>query len=381
MPTSYQGFATPDFERAASTTLADHIRELEDASTRNFPALAQLQSSGRITYNHVGRGFDWPVKYRIHQVEGNDFTTPRNWVQRNLFKIAALEYRGYQVVESMYENEFLANRGEAAIVKIYDDFITRLDDSIKQVLGKEVYRDGSAVGAEQFWHGFETLFKQTGTIDTTAAAPSIASRAANQADIVGAPSGSYATLNMALADAGGDWDSGIWPEGDGDPEVDYWAPMIVMTDSTNAIFTAGSKIQEAFRYAIIHCQKNATLDMQLTTGLLSRELYFKFENELDDKETINVEAEHNLRKLGFTNVINFEGIEFTFDSAIQANVGYGYSFRNCELRSQYGMLLASEGPMYDIDTQSYKGVVKTRSNKKYRSPRNFVKWMPFASFV
>ena len=71
MVAGYQGYSNTDWARAAATTLADNIRELEDATTRNYPGLAQMEASGRISYNHGGRGFDWPVQYRKHNVEGN----------------------------------------------------------------------------------------------------------------------------------------------------------------------------------------------------------------------------------------------------------------------------------------------------------------------
>jgi hypothetical protein len=64
---------------------------------------------------------------------------------------------------------------------------------------------------------------------------------------------------------------------------------------------------------------------------------------------------------------------------VPTGVGYGLNYNLCELRSMYGQLLKSEGPEYDIDTQSYKAVVSTLSNFKWKSPRNFFKLMTIAA--
>jgi hypothetical protein len=375
MPAGYQGYSPTDWARAAATTLAHHITTLEVATTRNFPALSQIEASGRISYNHSGRGFDWPVQYRIHNVEGNTGETQRNFVRRNLFKTAALEYRGYQTTDAMYHAEFVQNKGPEGIVKVFDNFVDRLRMSLRQVLGKEIYSNGNASGNEKFWHGMETLFGTNGTVKVDTGAQ----RASNQADKNGYPSSTYATLSTELGAAGGEWESGsVWPEGDGDPEYDYWSPMIVVSNSS--VF---QDILEAFRYGILHCQKNATLEEQMTTAVLSRDMFFTALNKLDDKEEIQIQpgGDYSLRSLGFKNTFGYDGVEFTFDSAISGTKGYGYNYMNCELRAQDDSLLRPEGPEYDIETQSYQAVISTLSNKKYSSPRNFIKWVPHTAIV
>lgn len=373
MPTGYQGYTNTDFARAAATTLAENIRELEDATTRNFPALAQLEATGRISYNHGGRGFDWPVQYRKHNVEGNTGETQRNFVRRNLYKTAALEYRGYQAVDSMYHKELKENSGPEGVIKVYNSFVERITTSIRQALGKECYTDGSASGNEKFWHGLESMFATNGTVNISTGAQ----RAANTADIVGYPNDTYATLSTVLGNYGGEWESGsIWPDGDGDTEYDFWSPLVV-----NTSYTGFANLTEALRYAIITVQRNATLDEQMSTGVLSRSLYRTALNLLDDKEEIQIQpgGDYSLRALGFKNTFSLDGMEFTFDSALAGSIGYGYSYSNCELRAMDEQLLRPEGPEYDINTQAYNAVVSTLSNFKYKSPRNFIKWAPSTS--
>ncbi|MGH7127571.1 MAG: hypothetical protein ACREIV_03315, partial [Planctomycetaceae bacterium] len=66
---SYKGFNPVAFARSSSTTLAHHIREVEESMLRNYQLGALLESAGRIEYNKSGEGFDWPVEYRLHNVE------------------------------------------------------------------------------------------------------------------------------------------------------------------------------------------------------------------------------------------------------------------------------------------------------------------------
>ena len=96
-------------------------------------------------------------------------------------------------------------------------------------------------------------------------------------------------------------------------------------------------------------------------------------NLIDDKERIAISSENSLRALGFKNVLNFDGIEVSWEAAIASGVGYGLNYDNMELKSMDDALLRSEGPEYDIHSQSFNAVVSTLSNMKFSSPRNFFK--------
>ena len=99
---AYKGFNPVAFARTSATTLAKHIREVEESMLRNFQMGALLESAGRVNYNNSGEGFDWPVQYRLHNIEGNTGETARNFARRNLWKTASLEYSGYHVPATMY---------------------------------------------------------------------------------------------------------------------------------------------------------------------------------------------------------------------------------------------------------------------------------------
>ena len=200
---AYKGFNPVAFARTSATTLANHIREVEESMLRNFQLGALLESAGRVNYNNSGEGFDWPVQYRLHKVEGNTGETQRNFARRNLWKTANLEFRGYQTTDAMYYREFRSNKGPEGIVKVFDKFVERLETSMTQAFGGEYYVDGSASGNEQSWHGLESMFALNGTVTATSGAQ----RTANAADIVGYPNDSYAALSTVLGNYGGENES------------------------------------------------------------------------------------------------------------------------------------------------------------------------------
>jgi len=372
---AYKGFNPVAFSRTAATTLANHIREVEESMLRNYQMGALLEAGGRVNYNNSGEGFDWPVQYRLHKVEGNTGETQRNFARRNLWKTASLEFRGYQTTDSMYYREFRSNKGPEGVVKVFDNFVERLETSLTQGLGGEYYVDGSASGNEQSWHGLESIFVLNGTVNSTSGAQ----RSANAADIVGYPNDTYAALSTVLGNYGGENESSqYWPDGIADAEYDFWSPLVVNYTPTHADLPASTNTwagqgDEAMRYAIINAQRNTSKNGQITNILLSRDLYMGLLNIIDTKERIQISSEQSLRALGFKNVLNFDGIEVSWEAAIASGVGYGINYDNMELKSMDESLLRSEGPEYDIHSQSFNAVVSTLSNLKFSSPRNFFK--------
>lgn len=368
---TYQGYNRQAFERSSSTTLAKHITEVEDAIRRNFKFLALLESAGRVSFNHSGEGFDWPVRYRIHNVEGNTGETPRRFERRNLWKKAKGEFRGYQATDMMYEKEFQSNKGPEGIIKVFNGMTTRIDESIRYVMGTQFFNDGSLPQNADFWEGLETLFKTNGTLNITDGTQ----RTANAADKVGYPDGEYAGIDMELGFYGGDNQAGLrWPDGVADPEFDFWSPLVVCYDST--AFSGSSHTfllqgREAMRYGMLAQQRNGTLEDQLTQFWLAKNLYNDFLNSNDSKEEIQVQSNYSLRALGFTSVM-FDGVEVTWEATVPADRGYGISLMNTELLCMYPTLLVPEGPEWSMDDQAYRAVVSTLSNLKYKSPRNYL---------
>ena len=370
---AYKGFNSQAFARSSATTLAKHIAEVEESMARNFAFGALLESQGRIMYRQGGEGFDWPVQYRFHNVEGNTGETTRNFARRNLWKTASLEYRGYQTTDSMFMKEFKANRGPEGIVKVFDNFAERLTSSMENALGTEYYIDGTTAANNQAWHGINSMFGATQTLHITAGT----ARTANAADKVMWPSTTYAGLLTNLGNYGGENESGqIWPEGLADSEYDFWTPLIVAYDSSafgGSADTFAAQGDEVMRYAIIHAQRNTSQSGQVTNIMLARNLYMDLLNLVDDKERIVISSENSLRALGFKNVLNFDGLEVTWEAGVPSGVGYGMNFNTIDMRCMDDTMLEVEGPHYDYHSQSFNAVVSTLSNLKFASPRNCFK--------
>lgn len=372
---AYQGFSPVDWARPIHTTLADHIREVEPAMLRAYKFGALLQENGQVSYNNDGRGLIWPVQYRLHDVVGNTGYTPRNFAPTNLWLTANLPYRGYQATDSISKRELKENRGESAIVRVFDGFSSRIEQSLKQKLGPQYYIDGTLAANAEFWHGLESMFGINGTLNIGTGAQ----RAANAADMVGYPSQTYAGLNTELGYYGGENESGaVWPNGVADPEFDFWSPLV--WNATSSAFAASTHTfagqgDEVMRYAIVHQSRNTTESGQTTNIWLSRNWYIQFCQLQSVKEQIVVGAgaQTPLRALGFRDVISFHGVEVSHEAAIPANTGYGMNIKDVELRCLDDAMFDVDEPEYDIDTQQFKCAVGTLSNLKFNSPRNFFK--------
>jgi hypothetical protein len=384
----FLGSSNTDWARTIATTTAEHIAESEVSWMKAFQMLALLESAGRITYNHGGRGFDWDVEYRAHQIYGNTGETPRNFARRNLWKKAVLPYRGYQVDDAISNKELAENKGEAAKIKLVDGFVNRLEKSIKHGLGTEVYIDGNATGNETSWHGLFSIFNTNGTTTVTSGAQ----RSANAADVVGYPNDTYAGLTTGLGDYGGEAGDSVWPLGVCDPEFDFFSPLVVCPNSTNAAAfpsstdTWAGAADEVLRYSILQSQRNNSISGGVTNFFLNRESYGAFLNLIDNKEQIRITRGEgtSLVALGFKNITEFDGVEISWEAGVPSTSpssytnaskvvrGFGFNYNNVELLSMNDTMFAVEGPDYDIDTQMHKYVVGTLSNLKLASPRNFV---------
>lgn len=375
MPPTYMGVSSADTLRTMNTTLQDILRDEEDAMLRNYKLTALLQQQGKIVMNCSGRGMIWPVQYKLAALEGNTGQTARNFAPVDYFKNAELPYRGYQATDQMFEREKMENRGEAAVVQVYEKMVERLLESCRQGIGPEVYVDGESTGNTQSWHGLESMFGINGTINSSTGAQ----RSANAADFVAYPSDTYAGLSTILGTYGGDQESGVvWPNGVADPEYDFWAPLIVNATCTGfapSTHTFAGQGDDVLRFAFAHAARNTGRSGSIETCILARNFWIDFKNLIDSKEQINIVkgGGDGLVSLGFKDVINFDGVEVTTDPAVSSSIGYAFNVQNIELRCMYDQLFRAEGPEYDIDTQSYKVVAGTLSNLKFKSPRNFIK--------
>jgi hypothetical protein len=362
--------SSTDWARSIATTIINHLREEEIASLRKYKVFAALEGSGNIRTNMSGRGFDWEIQYRNHTPSGNNGETPRTFARQNLWKRAELEYRGAQVTDAIYKREMLENRSAQALVNVAGKMASRLLTSMEQYLAREWVKDGYMSGNELRFHGIESFMGTNGTVNINDGTQ----RSANAADPFCYPSDSYAGLSTVLGAYGGAQKSGVWPNGEADPEFDFFSPVIVnYTSSYFGATTWKDNCSKAIREALHQTRRNDTKEDQVDMVLLDRRLFIDMLNTLDAKERVIVSRTNGLRSYGFTDVFEFDGCEHSAENSIPANTGYGLAIGNMELLCMENQLMVSEGPFYDEITQQYRYVVSTLGNLKFKSPRNFFK--------
>jgi hypothetical protein len=365
-----------EWSRIVNTTIRQYVKGEEPNVMRNRKLTALLKQRNRIKYNCYGDELDWKVRYKRAPLTGFADSDTLTFSRRNRWKTAHLPWRGYATTDSMTKKEKLMNKSVSAIVKIYDNIAKMLMEDIEDQFGDEMYIDGNATANVKRIHGIESCMggTQTITISTGAA------RTANAADKCLYPSDTYAGLSTILANYGGTW-TGVWPNGSGSAHYDFWTPTPVNWSSSAFTGTSwASNATDAIRFMIGKTKKNNSKKGQLDLILLENELYEGLLNVLDDKERFISRPgrqEGSLAKLGFSDMLNFDGVEVTTEYGLPANTGYGFNVDSMELCSLQGQLFVPEGPDFDIASQSWRFSIDFYGNLKM-NPRHMGKLKNYA---
>ena len=376
-----------DWARSIGTTIINYLREEELTTFRKFKVFAALENSGNVVMNQGGRGIDWQVRYRNQPVMGNNGETPRVFARQNLWVDAQLPYRGYQVTDSIYKKEMLENRGQQALVNVAGKMASRLQESMEQHLAKEIYINGKTAENALRFHGLESMFAIDGTVNSSTGAKRGSGASPGSAsgdDLFGWPQDTYAGISTQLGGVAGSQRSGVWPNGEADPEYDFYSPIVVNYLSSGfrpAGLTSSwrNNCVAATREAIHQTKRNDTKESEIDMVILDRKMYIDYLNTLDSKERVIVTRTNGLKSYGFNDVFEQDGVEISTEYAVPANCGYGLSIANMELRCMEGSLMNAEGPFYNEDLQSYRYVVSVLANLKFKSPRNFFKLQAIAA--
>lgn len=335
------------WSRVVNSTIKNYIRDREINILRNRKLSALLKKKGRISFNWSGTAMDWKVKYkRVRLTPFADGDT-LEFSRKDRNKTATLDWRGYSATDSMTKGEFLQNRSKEAIIKLYSDIASDLIDDMEDAFGEEFYVNGYLPGNSKRIHGIESFMQAT----------------ANAGNGAATPTGSFAGLSCVPGAYGGAWDPGnrpAWPHGRGDAQYDFWSPLIV--DYGDTIFDAtthtwANNCVEAISFAIIKSKKSKSARGQLDVIIIDDNMYWDYVRVMRTKERILVErsAEKSpLIALGFSDVINQDGTDVTWEYGIPAGVGYGFNCDMIELRSQQAQVFVPEGPDQDIATKSWR---------------------------
>jgi hypothetical protein len=351
------------------------LKGYESNVMRNRKITALLKEKGRINYDKFGDLLDWKVQWKENPIQAMGMGQTMTFAPVDRFKTAQLEWRGYASTDALYKKEKLMNRSEAQIINLYSETTKLLLNDIKSQFQAEFYIDGNATGNDNRMHGIESFMSSSGA---SATAPT------------GTPNDSYSGLTCGLADYGGTW-TGNWPDGNGDASYDFWSPLLV--DYTSAVantaalggWNAATKTwantcKEALRYAILFTQKNRGLEDQLDAIFLNTTLYRQYLDTLDDKERITIQknaSDSSLIKLGFRDVINFDGVDVTSEFDVPSSTGYGFNIDKMELNSLQSQLFVPTGPDWDIATSSWRYLIDVYGNMRF-NPRNFCKFKNYS---
>jgi hypothetical protein len=370
--------ASQEFNRVLQSTIAEYMLGAEDLTIRNRKFLALLKAKGRITFNHSGTELNWGIRYKMRQLAGYADGDTIAFARSDTFKRANLPWRGYTLNDLVTKKEKLMNRGKPALIKYVSELVENMMEDFTQQFHRQLYIDGNASGNSKFIHGFDSFCSTFNN---------------NPNNFIATPNNTYASLSTNPGTYGGSW-TGTWPSGFGDPEYDFWSPILV--DYTNQGWPETTKswpntCHDALRYGIIKCKRNDSIKGMIDVVMLDQELYRQWLPVLDNKERVIVNpgtgsdagtgkgARPTLRNLGFGDVQNFEGAEVTweFNVPVDANniaQGYGFNMDEMELCSLQDKLFVSEGPYYDEATLSDRFAIHMFGNMKF-NPRYFVKWL------
>lgn len=351
-----------------NTTIHDFLRTVEVNVLRNRKLLALMESKGRISFNHAGDALDWKVRFKRVPIQGYADMDTLTFSRTNRWQTAQLPWRGYAATDSVNKRTRLINKSTEAIVKIWSEVAMNLADDLEDQFGDELYIDGNATGKGKSIHGLESWFGDTGAEVSNG--------------YVYGPSDTYAGLSTTLGNYGGNWSTSSgnveWPSGTGDAHYDFWSPVIVKATSTSwaaSTKTWANTCREALRYALIKGRRNKSKKGTVDLVLLDGEWYRQFEERVEATERLIVQRgdADGLLKLGFRDVINYEGCDVTWEYGMPALTGYGLPVEQLELCSLQGKMFVPEGPDFDISTQSYRFSIDFFGNLRNASPRGFFK--------
>lgn len=340
-----------------NTTIKKYFRgEGKDMIVRGRRLLAALESKGRITYNHGGDGFVWTPRYKRSQLEAVD---PDNiqttFTQQNKHIQAKQDWRAYEIQDSMSKYNKLVNRGKEAIVNVWESKIKALAEDLRDGFANELYVDGGDINNSKRIHGLESIFGYSGTLYNGR---------------VGNPNDVYAGLGTAPGFYGGSW-NGDFPTGEGDAQYDFFTPLILIYNTNN--WSSGNSGFDDNITEIIHF---AGINMQTRSGktpdllLMGGDQYSQFMNKYDDKQRIQVTNRNSLLvKLGFSDVMNVDGIDVTTEYGVPANAGYFLSYDKLELLSMQSDLFHVWTPDEDIETTFTRLKADFFGNMKIESPK------------
>jgi hypothetical protein len=371
-----------DYPRIAQTTIRDYGRSYEETLKRNQAMPALLEDGDRIVYKKGGDGFDWALQYKRVEPVGNRGDRPLKFTPTQRFLRPYLDYRGIVATDVMSLLERLKNRGKEALIDYTNKMAKLLFDDMGRKFAQQVWNNGNDTTYPDYFHGIESF---VGTAGSTVNATTGVIQAYSAADYVMAPNETYGGIDTELGAYGGAGGiTGVWPNdfqatNDGDT-YDVYSPIIANSAST--AFNAGSpgyklNVDSILRFLISASQKDTskagTLDVIFLAPNMWRQTKDYYANTLSGGIQRLQVADSPLRKLGFKDVIQLDGVEIKGEFGIPPGTGYGINIDQMEYRSMFDKLFWTQGPEYHLESQEWRVATNALGNFQFYSPKYFGK--------
>ncbi|HUU84209.1 MAG TPA: phage major capsid protein [Phycisphaerae bacterium] len=359
-----------DLPRTLHSTIETYIREVEVDILNSRKLTALLEANGRIEMDMGGDEVKWPVQYRRHKPKGWADGDTETFEPKDRFKTAKLDWRGYTIGDMVTKKQRLMNKGVNAIIDIWSRVTDDLMDDMREDFGDELLIDGGLTANYKRLCGIETFMADDGSVAAT--------------DLVAFPDDTYAGIKTKRAAYGGTWTTGTYPDGHGDAHYDFYSPILVNYTSSNWIDSSNDTWAKtallAMRAGILWSRKRKSRQGMLNMIMLEQKMYREFLALLDPKEKLEVRRgePRGLVALGFDDVVNFDGVDVTWEYGMPSDTGYGFNINHMGLWSLQEGLFVPEGPDYDLATKKWQFSVDMMGQAWFR-PRYFVKFFKYAT--
>lgn len=360
-----------EWEGVIKTVAPKHFRGFADETIRQRLLLSMMRRDGRIKLNASGPLCVWDIKYAQQTVQPAGDASGLNFTRTDLYKQAALNWRGYITTDLMSEKEYYMNSGPGQIINRYSEIIPSLMESMTDYFGGQLFVDGNASGNDFKIHGLESCLNDAGNCVV--------------GDVLAKPSDTYAGLSTLVGNEGGTWSTNLataarpssiiatdWPEGQpstGGPKYDYNSPKLLNWSSTDWGTSSNQWEDNAERVL-----SQGRIWMERVGGsrgrpnlcLLAHNLYWGFLNSQRAKQR-DIIPHKESADLGFgSNTVNFEGLAIHHDFEVASNIGYLLNLQSVELASLQNVLFGYRGPDWSIRDRAWLFYVGFWGNMRLR---------------
>jgi hypothetical protein len=366
---------------AAKGNAPKFFKTVSDLTFRRRLWLKMLQMHGRIQYNADSFACVWNVEKSQPEVsqapDGGDLDFQEHDAEDQL----TIPVRGYRATDMLTEKKREMNKGPTAITNYYKEKSARLAKSVMHKLYGELYIDGEASGNLDRFHGIQSFMGDDG--------------ATVAGDKIARPSQTYAGQSTATG-AEGTWDDTLgagnqpnttistdWPIGKGSAEYDWLSPLLVNWGSSAWASESAKWIDNAedvLRFArVMQTNRGAKEDNQSVPfmHMLSSDLFVDFQTYYAARTRLDIPHADSV-KLGFGNLMNFEGDIVHYESDTPPGVGYGICSNQMDMFILKDKLISSEGPEWDITKMAYLYLAWTYGNLRFQ-PKFFSRYASYAA--